>query len=163
MQPEDQRDHKSRYTVIPRTLVFLTQEDQILLLKGAPSKKLWANRYNGLGGHIEPQENPYEAAKREVWEESGLRVKTLTLRAVIHVTLPEPPGVMLFVFVGKASTTAPLKASEEGSLTWVRREDLDTLPLVDDLPQLLPRILEPGDMTFGHYHFTKDGLQIKFA
>ena len=102
MQPEDQRSTDVRYTVIPRVLVFLTRGDEILLLLGAPDKKLWAGKYNGLGGHIEPGETPYQAAVREVQEEAGLIVEALTLRAVVHATLPEPPGVIFFVFVGEA-------------------------------------------------------------
>ena len=50
-----------RYHVIPRTLIFVTSRNpltgagEVLLLKGAPDKRLWANRYNGLGGHVEAE------------------------------------------------------------------------------------------------------------
>lgn len=97
MRPEEQINDPTHYTAIPRTLVFLTRGDEVLLLKGAPHKNLWAGKYNGLGGHIEAGENPYRAARREVREEAGLEIAGLTLRAVIHVTLPTPPGVLLFV------------------------------------------------------------------
>lgn len=162
MQPEEQLNAGVRYTVIPRVLVFLTREDGILLLCGAPDKKLWANQYNGLGGHVEPDETPYRAAIREVHEEAGLQVETLTLRAIVHVTLPQPPGVVLFVFVGEMPTGEVLP-SEEGMPVWVNRGALAALPLVEDLPQLLPRILEPGPMVFGHYTFSEDGLHITFT
>ncbi len=161
MQPEDLHAGL-RYTVIPRVLVFLTRADEILLLHGAPDKKLWAGKYNGLGGHIEPGESPYQAAVREVQEEAGLVVDALTLRAVVHVTLPEPPGVIFFVFVGKAPAGA-LRPSIEGIPVWVARTALDTLPLVEDLPQLLPRVLTSGPVVFGHYTFTEAGLNITFA
>lgn len=162
MQPEDQRSTDVRYTVIPRVLVFLTRGDQILLLLGAPDKKLWAGKYNGLGGHIEPGETPYQAAVREVQEEAGLIVEALTLRAVVHATLPEPPGVIFFVFVGNMPAGEP-RSSVEGTPEWVAQSALDTLPLVEDLPQLLPRVLTPGPVVFAHYAFTEAGLQITFA
>jgi len=162
MQPEDQRDHMPRYTVIPRTLVFLTRDNQVLLLHGAASKRLWAGKYNGLGGHIERGESPYQAALREVQEEAGLAVQQLSLRAAVHITLPEPPGVMLFVFVGEAPTGEP-RPSLEGTPTWVTRKALYNLPLVEDLPQLLPHVLEGGEApVFAHYHFTSEGLCITF-
>ena len=63
---------RGRYTVIPRTLVFLRNGDDILLLKGAPTKRLWAGRYNGLGGHVEADETIMAGALREVREEAGL-------------------------------------------------------------------------------------------
>ncbi|MBN1259905.1 MAG: 8-oxo-dGTP diphosphatase, partial [Anaerolineae bacterium] len=149
MRPDEQRDATRKpYTVIPRTLVFLKREGQLLLLKGAPTKRLWAGKYNGLGGHIKPGESPDEAARREVFEEAGLVVTDLTLRAVVHVTLPEPPGVILFVFVGEAPPGSIL-ASEEGVVEWIPRDRLLDLPLVEDLPQLLPRILAAHDVVFG--------------
>ena len=161
MRPEEQLNDPTRYTAIPRTLVFLTRGDEVLLLKGAPHKQLWAGKYNGLGGHIEAGENPYRAARREVREEAGLEIADLTLRAVIHVTLPTPPGVMLFVFVGDAPPGVP-RPSEEGDPVWVKRVALPGLPLVEDLTQLLPRILEPGALLFGEYRFTEHGLEMDF-
>ena len=162
MQPEDQLNAGVRYTVIPRVLVFLTREDEILLLRGAPDKKLWANQYNGLGGHVEPDETPYQAAIREVHEEAGLLAEALILRAIVHVTLPQLPGVVLFVFVGEMPTGA-VSPSEEGLPVWVSRSALDALPLVEDLHQLLPRILKPGPIAFGHYTFAENGLHITFT
>lgn len=162
MRAEEQRDHRRRYTVIPRVLVFLTRADRVLLLKGASDKRLWADRYNGLGGHVEPGETPYQAALREVYEESGLSPAALTLRALIHVTMPEPPGVMISVFVGEAPEDT-VQASVEGTPVWVRRDALADLPLVDDLYELLPRVLLPCDVIFGHYRFTDEGAVFRFS
>lgn len=162
MQPEDQLNAGVRYTVIPRVLIFLTRDDAVLLLRGAPDKKLWANRYNGLGGHVEPDETPYQAAIREVYEEAGLRVQALVLRAIVHVSLPQPPGVVLFVFTGEAPG-AEVLPSEEGVPVWIDRDALGDVPLVEDLPHLLPRILEPGPVVFGHYTFGPDGLSIAWT
>lgn len=162
MRPEDQRSTDVRYTVIPRVLIFLTRGEEILLLLGAPDKKLWAGKYNGLGGHIEPGETPYQAAVREVQEEAGLTVAVLTLRAVVHATLPEPPGVIFFVFVGEAPAGEP-RPSAEGIPEWVSLSSLYALPLVEDLPQLLPRVLSSGPTIFAHYAFTEAGLHITFA
>ena len=44
---------RQRFTVIPRTLVFITRGDHVLLLRGSAQKRIWANKYNGIGGHIE--------------------------------------------------------------------------------------------------------------
>jgi len=162
MRPEDQRKGAESYMIIPRVLVFLTHGDEILLLHGAPDKKLWAGKYNGLGGHVEAGETPHYAAVREVYEEAGLQVEGLELRAIIHVTLPQPPGVMLFVFVGETVQTE-VRASQEGMPVWVRRADLGALPLVEDLPQLLARIESHPALTFGRYWWTAEGLQCTFT
>jgi len=161
MRPEEQLSDLTRYTVVPRTLVFLTRGRQILLLRGAPDKKLWANRYNGLGGHIEPGEEPLHAALREVQEEAGITPTQLELKGIIHVTRPEPPGVMLFVFTGAAPESAAI-ASDEGQAEWVALEALTTLPVVDDLPALLAHILPAQTVVFGHYQITDAGLEMRF-
>ncbi len=72
MPQADQGISKNRYTVIPRTAIFLRRGDSYLLLKGAPTKRLWANKYNGLGGRIEKGENALTSpgascSKRPAW------------------------------------------------------------------------------------------------
>ena len=71
MPQSDQGATNDRYAVIPRVAIFLRREDSFLLLKGAPTKRLWANKYNGLGGHVERGEDALFAAKRELLEETG--------------------------------------------------------------------------------------------
>lgn len=161
MRPEDQLNAGVGYTVIPRVLVFLTRGNDVLLLRGAPDKKLWAGKYNGLGGHIEPGETPHQAAVREVSEEAGLTVEVLTLRAIVHVTMTLAPGVLFFVFTGGAPP-GDLRPSTEGVPVWVACSELSTLPLVEDLPELLPRVLEPGPLVYGHYTFSERELCMDF-
>ena len=67
MSQSDQGVAHNRYTVILRTAIFLRRGDSYLLLKGAPTKRLWANKYNGLGGHVENGEDVLSAAKWELF------------------------------------------------------------------------------------------------
>ena len=159
MDPDDQGIMATNYTVIPRNLIFITNDDCILLLKGAAAKRRWANKYNGIGGHIEPGENPLQSAHRELLEETGLEVEHLVLKAVIHITMPQPPGVMLFVFVGEALTRSILP-SAEGTPEWVSKSEYLNLELVEDLYTLLPQIMDSGPLLYGTYNLDKDGLHI---
>ncbi len=136
-----------RYKVIPRTLCFVTHGEDVLLLRGGPHKRLWAGLYNGVGGHIEPREDVYQAARREIREETGLEVTDLRLRALIHVDARDPGvGIMLFVFTAEAAGQAVIP-SEEGTLEWLPRNALPLEHVMEDLPVLLPRLLAmgPGD------------------
>jgi 8-oxo-dGTP diphosphatase len=166
MPSSDQGASFGRYQFIPRTLVFVTREDQVLLLKGAPGKRLWAGRYNGIGGHVEQGEDVYSAAQRELLEETGLKVRELQLRGVITVDLSPERGVVIFVFTGEY-TQGALKQSAEGALRWVSQDEFAGLHLVEDLYTLLPKILAmgPQERPFSaQYTYDRDDrLVVKFS
>lgn len=154
---------RGRYTVIPRTLVFLTNGDDVLLLKGAPTKRLWANRHNGLGGHVEPGETIVAAALREVWEEAGIAagaIEGFGLRALVNVE-GEPQGVLLCIFTGVARTRVVV-GSAEGTPEWVPVARLGEIDLVDD-DRLLPRLLGEDGVLFGHQRLGADGSLAAFT
>lgn len=159
------QNSRQRYQTIPRVLIFLRNRNDILLLKGAPDKKIWANLYNGVGGHVENGEDVLAAAHREVEEETGLQVDSLSLQAVVNVRAgSDTLGIMMFVFTGWSSRRETIP-SKEGALYWVPAGEIDGLPLVEDLSWLLPRILQRGDEEaplFLHYSYDQaDRLQIR--
>jgi 8-oxo-dGTP diphosphatase len=157
-----------RYTVVPRTLCFIfsPEGEDVLLLKGAPTKRIWPNRYNGVGGHVEPGEDVYSAVVREVREETGLSVRDIRLRGVINIPVENRQGIMVFVFVARAASRQ-FTSSDEGTLEWVPRGRVLSLDLVEDLPSLIPRVLDaPTDASpfFALYTYDdKDQLTIQWS
>jgi 8-oxo-dGTP diphosphatase len=169
MSREDQGVSQShgRYKVLPRVLCFVTHGDEVLLLRGAPRKRLWTGLYNGVGGHIEPSEDIRTAALREVKEETGLDVGDVRLRGVVHVDIDDPTlGVLFFVF----TATAPGKQvvpTREGSLEWFSAQSLPFAEMVEDLPVILPVVLamSPADPPFfaAYSYDASDRLVISFS
>lgn len=167
MSDFEQQIVPERYQAVPRTLCFITHGADVLLLRGAPDKRLWPNRYNGVGGHVERDEDVYTAARREIREETGLTVQRLRLRGVLNIPTDQPQtGVLVFVFVARAETRR-VRESTEGTLEWIPRHRLAERDLVEDLPLLLPRVLaaaEDAPPFFAHYGQDEHGhLRITFA
>jgi 8-oxo-dGTP diphosphatase len=160
-----------RYMAIPRVLAFLFNAGDVLLLKGALTKRIWANHYNGVGGHVEASEDVYTAARREIGEETGLEVKGLRLRGVVNIDVGAAKdgtytGIMMFVFSAQ-SGGRETRPSEEGALEWVPLARLAEYDLVQDLSVLLERIGGMGDGDapfFARYAYDEaDRLCISFA
>ena len=162
MPLSEQGVNVDRYMFIPRTLVFVFNQDRVLLIKGAPTKRLWSNKFNGLGGHVEADESVYAAAQREIFEEAGITDVQLTLVGLISISTGQNPGIMLFVYSGQTENTNILPGIE-GPLQWVKITEFQSLPLVEDLYELLPRVLsykpEKGFL-YGQYNYTQEGMLI---
>jgi len=154
-----------RWMVIPRTLCLVTHGENLLLMKRGAHRRVFPNKYNGLGGHIERDEDPTSGAIREIWEEAGLVVSNIQLRGVIHIDAGSG-GILLFVYTAE-STGQDLIPSDEGTLEWVPLAQVYEKDLVEDLPILLPRLFGANASATpfaAHVSYDQqDRLRLRFA
>lgn len=136
----EQNIDRARYKVIPRTLIFIFHEDEILLINKIGSN-IWDGKSNVLGGHIENGEDIVSSAQRELLEEAGLSAVELHYCGSIMITAEKDLGIALHLFKGEAKTKA-ITASNEGSLAWVRVDDIKLYPVKKDLYELIPLVKE---------------------
>ncbi len=160
----DQGVTLDRYMLIPRVLIFIRRGEKVLLIRGAPTKRIWADKYNGVGGHVEQGEDVLSAARRELLEETGFTAD-LWLCGTVVVETGKNPGIGIFVFSGD-SPQGEQRESPEGSLEWIPFEKVHDLPVVEDLPVLLNRIqkMQRGDIPFSaHSRYIDDKLKMVFT
>lgn len=126
-------------------LVLLRRGGEILLQNRV--KEDWQG-YALPGGHVEPGESITEAARREMREETGLTVPHPRLCGVKQFPI-DGGRYLVFLFTAE-EFHGELLSSHEGTMEWVRREDVAKLDTVADLEELL-RVMERGDLNEFQY------------
>lgn len=159
MGKNPQKVLEGRYQVVPRSIILLVKGDQVLLQKAAQNKKIFPGYYNGIGGHIERNEDVLAGAERELLEEAGIVCHDLRMAGSIMIDVTEFTGILLFVFTG-SHTSGELRGSDEGSLHWVSIDQLDRIDVVDDIPELISHVrdfINSGKLFFGKYGYDQEG------
>jgi len=104
-------------------------------------------KWNGLGGKIEPNESPEEAVKREVFEESGLKITNPILKGIItYPSTSTDEEWINFVFIAK-KFTGNLIECNEGNLEWIKTSQIKKLNLWDSDRLFLPLLTKKGIFT----------------
>lgn len=134
------------------TVSFVLHGSDVLLLRHRETSDRFAGLWNGVGGHVAAGESIGDAARRELREETGLEVRDLRLRGVVHESGLLGHAHVLFVFTARAQDRA-LRSPEGLQLRWQPLARVRELPLVGDVAQLLEHALAAGDPFFAVEHF----------
>ncbi|MBF0287416.1 MAG: 8-oxo-dGTP diphosphatase [SAR324 cluster bacterium] len=141
-------------------LVYIENNGEVLMIhrqKNDEHRGLWL----APGGKLHENESPMEAAMREVYEETGLRVQALQLKGIL--TFPDdgdsPFGDEWQVFVfytnhisGKLTINCP-----EGKLAWIPREELLDLPMWEGDKLFTPKVFK-NECFSGKLHYKAETL-----
>ena len=130
------------------------ENGKVVLQYRSPERyKKWSG-YAFPGGHIEEGESLAESVIREVYEETGLTIADPKLVAVKDWE-PEEGGRYI-VFCYKATEfTGHLRSSEEGEVSWVKKDQLEKLDLSYDMLPLL-EVMEDPDLSEYYYRKRTD-------
>ena len=151
---------------MPRTLSFVINGDAVLLMKRAPHKRVFPNQYNGLGGHLNGMKTRPAARSAKSAKRAASPCTPCDYAAYTNIDSGAASGILLFVYTAISDTRAISSDSPEGKLEWIRQDRILGLDLVEDLPQLLPRILSMvDDAPPLHAHVSYDAddeIQLRF-
>mgnify|MGYP001037974905 CR=1 FL=1 len=112
-------------------LCILENDDEFLLIRRGKTKtdlEELGGYYIPIGGKIDPYETPEEAVTREVFEETGIKIKTPKLLGILTETSPLPKYNNIVYFFYERILKQPLKDCEEGFFEWIKIADIGSIP-----------------------------------
>lgn len=125
------------------TMCLVQNEDKILLVN-RPSK-LGFPGWLGPGGKVDFPESLTEGAIREVWEETGLKVKDLVYKGLDEYVDPKKNiRSMVFNYLAQSFEGELLQTPPEGELKWIPINEAMNYPMQAWFKRRLPLFFEDG-------------------
>jgi 8-oxo-dGTP pyrophosphatase MutT (NUDIX family) len=133
------------------TVMLFDGADRLLLARDTDSG-LWMT----IGGAIEPDEAPADAAVREVWEETGLLVEPSGILGVFggpefRITYPNGDNVsyIVTVFAARLVGGEPRADGTEASeLRFISRDEIATLPMAPWTREIVTRVFDRNEIPY---------------
>lgn len=127
------------------TLCYLLNKETdstLMIFRNKKKNDYHEGKWNGLGGKFEPGESPEECAKREIFEESGLRVNSIRLKGLITFPLfDNKEDWYVFLFTSH-NFEGEIIDSPEGTLDWIPNEKLTEINLWDGDKIFIPWLFQ---------------------
>ena len=127
---------------IPAVSVALVRGDRLLLVRRGRAPSL--GRYAFPGGRVEPGETAEKAARRELFEETGLVAGTLTLHREYLIggeAHDKPVSFRLQVFAGLYEGGEPTAGDDADEAGWHSLADMERLPVIESVLEVARELL----------------------
>jgi 8-oxo-dGTP diphosphatase len=156
------------YTPILATLAYVLspEGDKALMIhRNRRPDDPHFGKYNGLGGKLHADEDVVAGVRREVREEGNLECETLLLRGTISWPGFGKGGEDWFGFIFRVDrwTGTPSTGNSEGSLEWIKLDQLMSLPLWEGDRYFLPLVFEKTDRQFHGVMPYRDGRPLSWS
>ena len=138
-------------------LAYIEKDNSFLmLLRNKKKHDINANKWIGVGGHLEKEETPEDALIREIKEETGLDVISYRKKGLIHFNYDDISELMHLYVVNNFK--GELIECDEGTLNWVKKSDLFSLELWEGDKIFLKKLLNNEPYFELELNYLKDKL-----
>lgn len=130
------------------TLCYIEKDNKYLMLHRTKKKNdINEGKWIGAGGHAEGSESPEECLKREVKEETGLKLLSYKLRGLITFVSNQCEPEMMCLFTAD-KFEGQITSCDEGDLMWVPKKDVLQLPTWEGDAVFLKLLLDNEEKFF---------------
>lgn len=138
------------------TLCYLERDGQYLMLHRVKKEHdINKDKYIGVGGHFLYGESPDECLKREVLEETGLRLTSYRARGIVTFVYGEDVVEYMHLFTAD-EWEGEMNECDEGTLEWIDIDRVGDLPIWEG-DKVFFRLLKEGAPFFSlKLVYTKD-------
>ena len=112
------------------TLCYIEYDNKYLMLHRTKKKDDEnLDKWIGVGGKFEAEESPFDCARREIKEETGLENLPLSYRGIVTFVSNEYGTEYMHLFTAKAENEIINAVCDEGELLWVNKQEIYKLPI----------------------------------
>lgn len=129
------------------TLCYIEHNGKILMLyRNKKKEDINEGKWIGIGGKFEENESPEECMLREVYEETGIKLKFWKYRAVITFVSDSCEGEYMHLFTAESDSFDFIECTE-GELKWIDKKDLFSLNMWEG-DRIFLKLLNESDEFF---------------
>ena len=112
------------------TLCYIEKDGAYLMIHRIKKKNdMNKDKWVGVGGKLEDGETPFDCARREIKEETGVSVTDLNYRGIITFVSDLYGTEYMHLFTATEYEGEIDYDCDEGKLEWVKKEIIPTLPI----------------------------------
>ena len=116
--------------MVNTTLCYIERDGEYLMIHRVKKKNdMNHDKWIGVGGKFEGGESPFDCARREILEETGVKVTDLKYRGIVTFVSNEFGTEYMHLFTARGYTGEIDYNCDEGRLEWVKKERVRQLPI----------------------------------
>lgn len=132
-------EHDGSARFVAAVEVFVFRGERILAMRRASDSEAAAGAWDALSGRVRPGEQPLDAARREVGEESGLDVRIEPRPVASYVAKRNEDDMMVVAYRAESETDRVILSREHDGYAWMTIEEFAgtcPFPLLVDAARL---------------------------